>query len=205
MNLKTLPKLSQKVLDRFTDSKLAAYVEPTRKGTAKGERVGFSIPKYRATLCALRDKVLPDAQDLAAQAKELQVSYGLLRKWRLEPAFKALAAQHEKELAGYMLQAMQRKSPKAQVELLRQMVDARVEREREAITKLALFLQDNAQDALKKSSPKDLRNYQRLALDYAIKVLSDRDETMKHRAELARLLEGVRETLEARTSTASGA
>src|SRR5215475_14209791 len=96
-DFRRLPELSAKLLPKFMDSKLAEYVEPTKKGTPKGEAVGFSRTKYKATLYAFRESVLDNTEDIKAQAKELGISYGLLRKWRSEEKFKNLVSQHEKE------------------------------------------------------------------------------------------------------------
>src|SRR5262249_18262949 len=98
--------LSEKLLPKFIDDKLSTYVEPTKKGTPKGEPVGFSLTKYRATLYALRERVLESTEDLIAQAKELKVSYGLLRKWRSEQDFKHLVSRHEKEFTDYVLRVV---------------------------------------------------------------------------------------------------
>src|SRR5215472_5731220 len=70
-------------LREFIKQKVEAYEEPQREGTPRGEPVGLSRVKYHATLLSawtnLREKEI---------AKRLRVSYGLLLKWRTEPAFK---------------------------------------------------------------------------------------------------------------------
>jgi hypothetical protein len=70
------------LLSRFLREKEKNYHEPTRRGTPRGEAIGLSLKKYRATLSCLT------SNDLIAISKELGVSYGLLRKWRTEPGFK---------------------------------------------------------------------------------------------------------------------
>ena len=92
-----LPTLSEERLARFISHKVTSYVEPTKKGTPKGDPVGFSLTKYKATLYALRERVLPDTLDLVIQAKKLGVSYGVLRKWRSEQKFKEIVSQHVDE------------------------------------------------------------------------------------------------------------
>lgn len=73
--------------------KLRTYIEPTRKGTPKGDPVGFSATKYTATLACM--KKIP----LKKIAAQLNVSYGLLRKWRTEDNFNELIIQHCIEFA----------------------------------------------------------------------------------------------------------
>jgi hypothetical protein len=70
------------LLSRFLREKEKNYDEPTRRGTPRGEAIGLSLKKYRATLSCLT------SNDLIAISKELGVSYGLLRKWRTELGFK---------------------------------------------------------------------------------------------------------------------
>jgi hypothetical protein len=70
------------LLLRFLREKEMNYDEPTRRGTPRGEPIGMSLKKYRATLDSLT------SIDLIAMSKKLGVSYGLLRKWRTEPGFK---------------------------------------------------------------------------------------------------------------------
>jgi hypothetical protein len=81
------------LLPRFLKEKEKDYEEPTRKGTPKGENIGFSLQKYRATLYALT------SVDLTEMSKKLGVSYGLLRKWRTEPTFKEQIEEHIQNFA----------------------------------------------------------------------------------------------------------
>ncbi|GEM_PF-6687608 len=70
-----------------------SYDEPVRKGTPKGERIGFPKHKYYCSLMvALTDKKL---KTIAEENKETHgISYGLLRKWNSEEDFKALVQDH---------------------------------------------------------------------------------------------------------------
>ncbi len=76
------------LLTRFIDCKVKIYKEPQRKGTPRGESVGFSKKKYIASL------FLITKLDLQSLAESLDISYGLLRKWRTEDAFKKTIEQH---------------------------------------------------------------------------------------------------------------
>lgn len=69
------------ILGAFIEAKLRGYVEPERAGTPKGEPIGMSRKKYHAALLGLT------SVDLRKQAKQIGVSYGVLRKWRTEEAF----------------------------------------------------------------------------------------------------------------------
>lgn len=215
--LQTLAKQSQRLLPKFIDEKLTNYIEPTKEGTPRGEPVGFSKAKYRATLEALREKVLPETDDLSTQAKRLRVAYGVLRKWRSEPQFKQLVAQHEKEFIQELTNDDKRitaavdqlKRAKAELEqstlaMLQQDFENRKtdkqpyqSGQKEAVTKLMLLLHGTMRDEFIKEKPtrQDLRTYQQLVLDNAIRILEDREMAIKHRVDVVRLLKGVKETL----------
>jgi hypothetical protein len=73
--------------------KAAAYVEPQRKGTPRGQEVGFPLKKYIATLVELTN--IPAKQ----VAEKLGVSFGLLRKWKTERRYWMLVGEHHQELS----------------------------------------------------------------------------------------------------------
>jgi hypothetical protein len=77
------------LLTRFIREKLAQHVEPTRLGTPRGAPIGFSRKKMAAALFALT------TADVKQTANDVRVSYGLVRKWRTEAAFKALVGRLE--------------------------------------------------------------------------------------------------------------
>jgi hypothetical protein len=77
------------LLTRFIREKLAQHVEPTRLGTPRGAPIGFSRKKMTAALFALT------RADVKQTANEARVSYGLVRKWRTEAAFKVLVGRLE--------------------------------------------------------------------------------------------------------------
>ena len=81
------------LLESFIERKTRAYAEPSRRGTSKGEPVGFSRKKYLATLYMLT------ADKQITIAMELGISYGLLRKWNTEKPFRAMLRKHCREFA----------------------------------------------------------------------------------------------------------
>jgi hypothetical protein len=198
-SLGDLSELTTKLLRKFIDSKLVAYVEPTKEGTPKGEPVGFSLTKYQATLFTLRESLL-DNEDLKAQAKELGISYGLLRKWRSEEKFKDLVSQHEKEFITYLLNPLIYSGygildfwEKAESMLLQTLQS----KEKESARRLMPLIYAKVQDELRKSNATeaDLKKYQMHVLDQAIELLADRQSAIKHRKDVISLLSGIRKTL----------
>jgi hypothetical protein len=198
-----LSELSAKVA-KFMNSRLAEYVEPTKKGTPKGEAVGFSRTKYKATLYTFRERVLDNTQDMKAQAKELGISYGLLRKWRSDQNFKALVSQHEKEFITYVLNAaiysgnarLDRLDDLARAAqtLVMQSIESK---QKESFRKFMILIHAKIQDEAMRShkTARELREYQRLAVDQIIELLGDRQTAIKHRRDVIDLLSGLRETL----------
>ena len=79
------------LLNRFLYEKLQGYAERTRKGTPRGDRIGFPKAKYWAALIALTNTPLQEA------ARVVGITYGLLRRWRSEVEFKALVASLREE------------------------------------------------------------------------------------------------------------
>lgn len=88
------PKAPAGALGAFIQRKLANYVEPTREGTPKGVSVGLSRPKYHAALLAGLTTL-----DLKKIAREVHVSYPLVRKWRTEDPFFDAGYQAAEEFA----------------------------------------------------------------------------------------------------------
>lgn len=75
-------KTNKSLLDAFMLQTLKDYKEPERKGTPKGQPIGFSLKKHDAALLSL--KKIP----LKQQSEMLNMSHGLLRKWRTEGPFR---------------------------------------------------------------------------------------------------------------------
>ena len=79
----------------FVNEKLDNYEEPQRKGTPSGQPIGFSRKKYTASLWLLTSANTKDI------ARSVRVSEALLRKWKIENAFKEKIAQNEIEFDKY--------------------------------------------------------------------------------------------------------
>lgn len=69
----------------WAENRLKSYEEPSRAGTAKGDPIGLSAKKYHASLLMI---LHPNALELKDIAKICDVSFGVLRVWRTEAAFK---------------------------------------------------------------------------------------------------------------------
>ena len=91
------------LLWRFIMEKLHSYTPPTRKGTPRGETVGYPRVKYLAVLLvALMGATLREI----AEDEELNVSYELLRKWATESEFKELGLKFREEFTERFIQQM---------------------------------------------------------------------------------------------------
>ncbi len=81
------------LLGEYIEQRMSSYIEPERKGTTKGDPIGFSRKKYEATLyCTTNFK-------LKYLAKILGIPYGVLRKWKTEERFKEMVETHCRDLA----------------------------------------------------------------------------------------------------------
>ena len=92
--------LQEGLLANFITRKMDSYQEPSRKGTPKGEAIGFSQVKHTAMLLALTNT------DLRQVAKSQGISYGLLRKWRTEADFKKMMSSHVEEFVDELIEAL---------------------------------------------------------------------------------------------------
>ncbi len=83
-------KTEQTALQWFIEKYSKEYQPPVgRAGIKKGEKIGFSQAKYDASLYSgLTNKSLKDI------AKDLNISYGVLKLWRIEKDFKELMDRH---------------------------------------------------------------------------------------------------------------
>lgn len=97
------------LLRSYMKEKVDHYAEPARKGTPKGEPIGLSRAKYEASLLCLYDLKARHDEGLKAVAKTLKISYGLLRKWRTEEAFKKAIEEHIEEFSSLFLDFMNQK------------------------------------------------------------------------------------------------
>jgi len=81
------------LLGEYIEQRMSSYIEPERKGTTKGDPIGFSRKKYEASLyCTTKFK-------LKYMAKILDTPYGVLRKWKTEKKFKEMVETHCREFA----------------------------------------------------------------------------------------------------------
>jgi hypothetical protein len=76
-----------KFIKSWAEKKAVEYNEPSRAGTPKGERIGFSRKKYKAGLLMA---LYPDCLRLRGIAKISGVSEGVLRVWRTEREFEEI-------------------------------------------------------------------------------------------------------------------
>ena len=77
----------------FMVDKIKSYVEPQRKGTPRGEKIGFPLKKYVATLyVGLTKLTLKEVAEVAGG--KFGFSYSLLRKWSSEVDFRKQKVTH---------------------------------------------------------------------------------------------------------------
>lgn len=86
------------VLKEFIQKKSDGYQEPARKGTPRGEPVGFSKVKYITSLWMMTNLTLKEV------AKKTGVSYGLVRKWHIQESFLQTVKRHCDEFAGLFIE-----------------------------------------------------------------------------------------------------
>jgi hypothetical protein len=192
------------LLDRFIREKLDAYEAPpeSRKGIPRGEKRGYPQEKYHATLLALTDLSVRD------QAEKLGVSYPVLKNWRSEPEFQAKVGEHQTHFC-WWLSAKQSKTPSSDwpsavlkfFALQHQVSPSEIEqhwhqqgssRESKETTN-RLTLQLFAQ-ALEKSTshPKTWKDLEITAIDRVTELLQDRNQTIRYRRDIAKLLSTIR-------------
>lgn len=71
------------LLCEFIMEKLYSYTPPTRRGTPRGDSIGFPGDKHMAVLFSALTGVT-----LKKLAQQFKISYGALRNWSTEPEFK---------------------------------------------------------------------------------------------------------------------
>ncbi len=92
----------------FIDRKLQEYVEPVRKGKAKGETVGLSSRKFTAALVmAIYDLGTAEVEEIVG------VRRGLISKWHTESNFLRQMEELRSEFALELLSALTRNVSKA--------------------------------------------------------------------------------------------
>ncbi len=73
---------------KFLYQRIDSYVTPHRRGTPRGQPIGFTRDKYLATVYACY------RNDLRYVARRIAVPYGVLRKWRTEEGFWHVVRDH---------------------------------------------------------------------------------------------------------------
>jgi hypothetical protein len=96
------------LLSRFIGDKEKDYVEPSRKGKKRGEKIGSPKTKYVAALSMLHD--MPDKD----RAKMAKVSYGLLLKWKTEKDFQNLVIALAFEYAAAFIKRVEERAIESQ-------------------------------------------------------------------------------------------
>tara|TARA_B100001964_G_C14216260_1_gene592959 strand:+ start:195 stop:1007 length:813 start_codon:yes stop_codon:yes gene_type:complete len=81
------------LLGKFIKDKSSEYIEPSRKGTPKGEPIGYSRVKYISSLVML----LSYKQE--SLAEHIGITYQMMRKWAGEDKFKNEVERNCKEFA----------------------------------------------------------------------------------------------------------
>jgi len=99
---------------QFISHRMRTYDVPQRKGTPKGEAIGLSQKKYEASLYTLYNPFVYGG--LQGMAKFLEISYGLLKKWRSEKIFKETVIAHCREFAAILLQNLWQEQERASQE-----------------------------------------------------------------------------------------
>lgn len=69
------------LLEKFIEDKLGKHIEPARRGTPRGEKIGFPKKKLHAALLHLKNLKGGEI------AKVAGISHALVRKWRTEQEF----------------------------------------------------------------------------------------------------------------------
>ena len=82
------------LINEYSFLKGKTHLEPTRKGTPKGYKIGFTRTKEMAS-------ILVGVTNLKIKkiAESCEVSYGLLRKWKTEDDFKSRSKEHCQKFA----------------------------------------------------------------------------------------------------------
>lgn len=93
-------KVVNTLLSNHIQTQIGSYNEPGRKGVPFGDTVGFSLPKYAAACLFLYD--LP--QKIIAE--KVGCSYGVLRVWASEAAFKKAVKVNCRDFAMIFIKRM---------------------------------------------------------------------------------------------------
>jgi hypothetical protein len=90
-------------MSEFIKKKEMQYVIPQRKGTAKGEPIGFSKAKYEVCLRLLYRIKLKEIASI------FNISYGVLRRWAIDEDFKQAVQQARDEFGEHFVNILKQK------------------------------------------------------------------------------------------------
>jgi hypothetical protein len=100
------------LLVKYMVQKLGSYQEPERKGTPRGDKIGFPFKKFAA--CIFVGLTNFSLKKITEQhGSDFGFSYGLLRKWNTEADFKAQQDEFQSEFALKIFQYIQSAIKKA--------------------------------------------------------------------------------------------
>lgn len=116
---KEVDRLLQKARDTalsiglgWVDSMLSHYQEPEKKRVLKGQIIGFSKQKQKATLLSI---LYPYCLDLREIAKKAKISEGVLRVWRTQTDFKDAIKEacesFSEEIWDFIVEKVENKKP----------------------------------------------------------------------------------------------
>lgn len=94
----------------WAEPQMAAYRQPSRRGTPKGHKIGLSwSKKYSALIQSLHGPMsIPELCDALENMAEFRISPALMKLWRTEGQFRDVANQATREFADCLLQEVQR-------------------------------------------------------------------------------------------------
>ena len=80
----------------FIEEKMLKFVEPVRKGVRKGDKVGFSRPKYHAALLhILYPLFIKSLAELSVLSESSSVN--IVRVWRTEKTFQDMVSERRRQ------------------------------------------------------------------------------------------------------------
>ena len=99
-------------IESFINDKLKSYLPPEKEGVPRGERIGFPLKKYHASLLLLSMDSIKDI------AKEVKAPYGSVRNWKTEKEFSELTKKNADEFAEIFVKTLESKKQKRQHEMI---------------------------------------------------------------------------------------
>src|SRR4030095_12108564 len=92
------------IVDQFQAEMLKEHTEPEREGVARGDPIGFSRAKKAAAVW-----VAITQEEKKHIAKDLEISYSVLRKWETEPAFRALMHRYAGDFGTFAVEQLEQR------------------------------------------------------------------------------------------------